>query len=95
MYYVYVLRNKLNNKFYIGSTNNLDERIKRHNEGRSGYTKRGKWEVYYFEEYKTRSEAMKREKEIKSKKSRKYIENLVGNTIKPENLSVQVKNQEL
>jgi putative endonuclease len=76
MYYVYILQDELNSKFYIGHANNLDDRIKRHNEGRSGYTKRGQWKLYYSEEYKTRSEAMLREKEIKSKKSRKYIEKL-------------------
>ena len=76
MYYIYVLQDKLSSKFYVGHTNNIEERIKRHNEGRSGYTKRGQWKLYYFEKYKTRSEAMRREKEIKYKKSRRYIENL-------------------
>jgi len=33
--------------------------------------------LVYFELLKSRSEALKREKEIKSKKSRKYIEGLI------------------
>ena len=77
MYYVYVLQNSHSGQFYIGQTNNLEDRVKRHNEGRAGYTKnKGKWNLYYFEEYQTRSTATKREKEIKSKKSRRYIEQL-------------------
>lgn len=77
MYYVYVLQNELNAQFYVGQTNNLMDRIKRHNEGRSKYTKdKGKWDLYYFEKYQTRSEALKREQEIKSKKSKNYIEEL-------------------
>ncbi len=44
------------------------------------HTKRNKgpWTCVYTEVYMTRSEAMKREKEIKGKKSRKYIEYLLS-----------------
>ena len=77
MYYLYILQNESNKKFYIGQTNNLQDRIKRHNEGRSMYTKgKGCWQLYYFEEFKDRTEATRREIDIKKKKSRIYIENL-------------------
>lgn len=77
MYYVYVLHNESTDQFYIGQTNNLKDRVKRHNEGRSKYTKdKGRWSLFYFEKYSTRRDAVKREKEIKSKKSRSYIEKL-------------------
>mgnify|MGYP005749524153 FL=1 len=36
------------------------------------------WEVKYKEEHSTRSEAVKREVEIKKKKSKKYIEQLIS-----------------
>jgi len=40
MYYVYLIRSKSNpDKTYIGYTTDLDERLKRHNEGRSFHTK--------------------------------------------------------
>ena len=42
------------------------------------YTKRGiPWIPVYSEVYKTKTEALKRESEIKKKKSRKYIEELI------------------
>ena len=63
--------------YYVGSTGNLDDRIKRHNTGRSTFTKRGiPWKIVYKKEYKTKSEAYKAELHIKSQKSRKYIEDL-------------------
>jgi putative endonuclease len=78
MFYTYILRNQ-QGFYYIGQTNNLDERIKRHQKGRSGFTKnRGPWELVYFEEYPTRALAVQREREIKKKKSVVYIENLVS-----------------
>jgi len=77
-YYVYILLSHHNGKYYIGSTRNLEDRIKRHNEGRSKYTKYGiPWELLYSEKYLDRSDAIKREKQIKRQKSKKFIEALV------------------
>ncbi len=39
------------------------------------------WRLVYFEMFETRTEAIKRENEIKSKKSRKYIEVLISKKI--------------
>jgi putative endonuclease len=78
MYYLYIIQNNLNQSYYIGHTKNIEERVKRHNEGRSKYTaQKRSWSMVYQEIFQTRGEAMKREKEIKEKKSKKYIENLV------------------
>jgi putative endonuclease len=77
-YYVYILLSQRNGKYYIGSTNNLEERLRRHNEGRSNYTKPGiPWELQYCEEYPDRSSAVKRENYLKRQKSKKIIESLV------------------
>jgi putative endonuclease len=77
-YYVYVLRGEKDGSFYIGHTADLDERIQRHNRGRSSYTKtKLPWKLIYQEEFLSRSEVMKREMEIKRMKSREYIERLV------------------
>ena len=35
------------------------------------------WKVVYREKYANKSDAMKREREIKNRKSRNYIENLI------------------
>jgi putative endonuclease len=76
-YYVYVLTNS-ENKIYIGQTNNLERRLTEHNDPDfSGtlYTKRNKgpWELVYSEEYSTRSEAIIRERQLKSYQGREFI----------------------
>ena len=52
---------------YTGWTNDLEKRLRAHNEGRGGkYTRvRRPVELVYFEEYATREEAMSREWHIK------------------------------
>ena len=78
MYYVYIIQTETNGSYYVGYTRNISERLKRHNEGRSTYTKsKENWKLVYVEEYKTSAEARAREREIKGKKSKKYIEHLV------------------
>lgn len=76
MYFVYVIYNKDSDKFYIGQTRNIRERLDLHNKGTfSGYTSRfqGKWELIYKESAATRSEALKREKQLKSFRGREFI----------------------
>ena len=78
MFFVYVLRSIQVDVFYVGHTDDLAKRIGEHQAGRSPYTKtRGPWELVYVEVFSTRSEAMRREGEIKGRKSRRYIERLV------------------
>jgi len=46
MYYVYVLENIATNRLYIGQTSNLSQRLKKHNTGKSPYTRaRGPWKL--------------------------------------------------
>jgi putative endonuclease len=79
MYWVYILKSSKSGKYYVGHTGNLSDRLQRHNEGRSLSTKAaGPWQCVHTEEYRGRTEAIRREKEIKSKKKRGYIETLIG-----------------
>jgi len=79
-YYVYVIQSKKDNSFYIGQTNDLDARLSKHNDGFSRYSStKAPWGLVYFELFDNRSLAIKREKQIKAKKSRKYIEYLIAN----------------
>ncbi|MGF1671985.1 MAG: GIY-YIG nuclease family protein [Balneolaceae bacterium] len=74
MYYVYILYSKSIDRFYTGQTDDIGDRFIRHNQGRSKATKAGvPWLLVHVESFKTRSEAFRRETEIKSKKSRKYM----------------------
>jgi len=79
MYVVYILFSDIPNKYYIGSTENLELRIKHHNYGATPSTKSGapNWKVVYSEKAADKPAARKREREIKKKKSRKYIEFLI------------------
>jgi len=78
MYYVYIIQSDLEQSYYIGHTQNIEDRIKRHNQGRSKYTAgKGSWKLVYQESHNSRSEAMKREKEIKKKKSKRWLQALV------------------
>jgi len=77
-YYLYIIQSKIDDSFYIGTTQNLDERILRHNQGRSKYTKTKRpWKLVFYEEHPDRSSAMKREYAIKRQKSKDYLESLV------------------
>ncbi|WP_367575994.1 GIY-YIG nuclease family protein [Maribellus mangrovi] len=62
-YIVYILQSELDDSYYIGFTSNLAQRLSYHNAGKSRYTSRKiPWKCVYIEEFKTRAEAMKREK---------------------------------
>ncbi len=66
MNYTYILKCH-DGTLYTGWTNDIEKRIKAHNEGRGAkYTKcRRPVELVYYEEFETKEEAMKREYAIK------------------------------
>ncbi len=67
-YYVYIIQNE-GGRYYFGHTKNIFSRILRHNQGGVRSTKYGiPWTLVYSEHFKTRSEAYRRELEIKSYK---------------------------
>ncbi len=81
MWYVYIIYSKKIDKYYVGYTDNLEWRIERHNSGWGKYTRRGiPWELVYNESFETKSKAIKREREIKRKKSRRYFKELISHT---------------
>ena len=77
-FHVYIIQSEYDGSYYVGSTNNLEDRIERHNQGRSTYTK-GKtpWKLVYTDQFADRSSATKRESQIKRRKSRVFIESLI------------------
>jgi len=65
--YAYILLSLKNGKYYYGSTQDLEERIKKHNGGKVKSTKPFRpWKIHYFEKFGTSSEAFKREMFFKS-----------------------------
>ncbi|MHC0446781.1 GIY-YIG nuclease family protein [Flavobacterium sp. 3-218] len=78
MFYTYILYSAILDKYYIGSCQDITKRLQDHLNSRSKFTKVAKdWELKHYETFETRSDAMKRELQIKKMKSRKYIENLI------------------
>lgn len=78
MYYTYILKTK-DQSYYIGSTQHVDSRLRRHQNGGSVYTKsRRPVQLVYQEEFNSRSEAVRRERQLKSWKSRVDIDKLVS-----------------
>ena len=78
MWYTYIIYSEKLDRYYVGHTDNLSWRLERHNQGWGRFTKGGiPWELVYFEKYQTKKEALKRERDTKSQKSRKYIKNLI------------------
>jgi len=58
MFYCYVLRSQKTGRRYVGSFEDLADRIRRHNAGESKATKHGvPWIVVRSESFATRSEA--------------------------------------
>jgi putative endonuclease len=78
-YSVYVLYSEKFHRTYAGQTNDIYERIKRHNKGLVNSTKPFKpWDVVYTEKCQTRSDAMRREKWLKSGKGRAFVKTLIA-----------------
>lgn len=66
MHYVYILRNP-QNKLYIGQTQNIEERLSRHNakQGARFVKDNQIFHLVYSETYENLQQAMKREKQLK------------------------------
>jgi len=82
-FYTYVLYSAKVNKIYIGQSSNLEKRLWEHNNGLSKYTKRYiPWEIIYKETFESRTEAMKREKELKTQKGREFVWELINGGVR-------------
>ncbi len=76
MFYVYVLESQIRKYIYVGLTNNLERRVNQHNLGKEKTTKPYKpFKLIHYEELKTRPEARKREKFLKSGCGKEWIKN--------------------
>ncbi len=76
MYYTYALISLKNHKRYIGQTSkNVLERLREHNNGSNKWTRANHpFRIAYWEEFPSRTEAIKREHFLKSGQGRKWLD---------------------
>ncbi len=81
-YSIYILQSLVDQSYYIGYTQNIDQRLVDHNSGKSRYTSKKKpWKLVYQETYSTKGEALKREKFLKNQRNRSFYNQLISNKI--------------
>ena len=74
MYKVYIVYSKRTDRYYTGSTEDLENRLIEHNSGETKSIKPGiPWQIVHTEEFPTRPEAVKREKQIKARGAGRYL----------------------
>ena len=75
MFTVYVLYSEDFDKIHIGYTSNLEQRFLSHNKlSKKGWTMHFRpWEIIHTEEFETKQEALKREKQLKTSRGRNWI----------------------
>ena len=79
MHYVYILHSQTLNRFYVGQTQNLEQRINFHHNPtnkKAFVAKANDWELNYNIACNSNNQALAIEKHIKRMKSKKYIQNL-------------------
>ena len=71
VFYVYALKSLRNSDLYIGYSEDLKQRYKDHNDGRVKSTKQNTpWQLIYYEAYKNKRDAVRREKQLKMHKAK-------------------------
>ncbi|MBM3941907.1 MAG: GIY-YIG nuclease family protein [SAR202 cluster bacterium] len=79
MFFAYVLQSQRNGRYYIGSTENVAQRLARHNQGLVKSTRSWRpWAVVHVEEFGNLAEARRREYQIKAWKHPGYMRQALG-----------------
>jgi len=74
MFYVYIIYSSSLEKYYVGSTGNVEERLGRHNAGRGNFTSKGcPWVLIVSIECCSRSEAVQLEQKVKKRGIQRYL----------------------
>nr|NQU93315.1 GIY-YIG nuclease family protein [Bacteroidota bacterium] len=77
MFYTYIIFSETTNRYYVGSAQNVEERLRRHNNDHSKSTKgKGPWKLLKSFGFETRSEAMKFERKIKKRGAGRFLEDI-------------------
>lgn len=79
---VYILQSEKNKRYYVGSTNNLERRLKEHNSGKTlsiRFTK--PYSIVFSQEFDSIELARKIELRLKKYKSRKILEKIIQDKV--------------
>ena len=78
MFFIYIIYSQKLDKYYIGYTTDIEDRLSKHNRNSKGFTNTGKpWILVYSESFSSKKEAMEREKQLKNWKNRDRLEKLI------------------
>ena len=78
MFFIYIIYSPKLDKYYIGFTSDINDRLIKHNRKSRGFTNLGRpWILVYSEKYSSKKEAMDREKKLKTWKNRERLETLI------------------
>lgn len=78
MAYVYILKSLRDDRYYVGSTENLEKRLKHHKGGFTPSTKRfGGIELVFQQRYESLKDARYIEKKLKNLKRKDYLDKII------------------
>ncbi len=74
MYFTYIIESQSSKGYYVGSTQDLTNRIIEHNSGEGKYTRKGiPWRLLKYFEFESRSEAILFENKIKKRGIKRFL----------------------
>ena len=77
MIFAYVLRSEKTRRYYVGSTDNLKNRLQEHNSGETKSIRNGiPWQLVHTEQFKIRAESVRKEKQIKARGAQRYLDSM-------------------
>jgi len=84
-HYVYILRSESNGRYYCGQTNDMEKRLKQHNDPKHRVTKTtkrypGPWTLIWTGTFETRALAMAEEKRIKKRGIGRFLDDMACST---------------
>jgi putative endonuclease len=89
MYYTYILKSTKTGRFYIGYTQDLSQRLEKHNAGHSRATKSGiPWQLVWSMESESKTEALKLENALKKLKNKSILQSIVDGSYDLQKLRV-------
>jgi putative endonuclease len=77
MYSTYVLLSKKTHRYYTGSTDDMENRLREHNSGETKSIRNGiPWTVIHIEQFESRTEAVRKGKQIKVRGAKRYLDSI-------------------